>query len=81
MELWTAKTSIIDALEYLYAATEALIKERSRQFGSIVDESASDSNPAMRLRQNEQVGLKNYLAGLAAAFCTNMEDKLRAASV
>ena len=62
-------------------ATELLIKERSREYGSVIDEAPSERDALLRERQNEQGVLKNYLAGLAATLCTNMEDKVRAASV
>ncbi|WWD16353.1 hypothetical protein CI109_100779 [Kwoniella shandongensis] len=81
IELWTARDSLIDALDFLYSTTEQLIKERSRDLGSVIDESPSENGaPQLRHEQQVQTQLKSQMANLAAALCTNMEDKCRATS-
>lgn len=80
-ELWTASTTLLDALEELYGTTVQLISERTRELGSAVDQppTATDGAQLRHERQTQHL-LKNQLTELAAAVCTNMEDKLRATS-
>ena len=79
-ELWTAADGLIDNLDALYTATAQMIKDRTRDLGSAVDEAPSQSvSPALRQQQELQARLKRQLVDLAAALCTNMEDKMRAA--
>ncbi|WVF65992.1 hypothetical protein IAT40_000730 [Kwoniella sp. CBS 6097] len=81
IEIWTAQDTLIEALDFLFTTTEALIKERTRDLGSVIDEPASErSEPALRAEQQLQSRLKGQMAILAAALCTNMEDKCRATS-
>lgn len=82
IEIWTAQTSLLDALEVLYGETEQLIKDRTRDIGSVVDESpVQGSGTGDRQSQQQiQASLKNQMAHIAAALCMNMEDKLRTAS-
>ncbi|WWD09172.1 hypothetical protein V865_007294 [Kwoniella europaea PYCC6329] len=81
IEIWTAQESLIEALDFLYTTTEALIKERTRDLGSVIDGPPSDTaEPALRREQQLQSRLKGQMAILAAALCTNMEDKCRATS-
>lgn len=81
LPLWTARLSLIDALESLYGSTERLIRDRTRDFGSVVDEAPSaSSNAELRDQQVKQNLLKNQMEDLAAALCINMEDRLRVAS-
>jgi nuclear pore complex protein Nup133 len=78
VELWTAKDSILDALEYLYTATENAIQDQSRIYGTVVDQIAREGDRSeMAMRQAKQQRLKYLLTQLAAAICTNMEDKCR----
>lgn len=81
-EAWTASDSMIDALEYLYNLTENTIKQRTSKLGSIVDEASADTPRAgtMQKEQLRQRELKIRLTELAAALCTNMEDKCRTQS-
>jgi nuclear pore complex protein Nup133 len=80
-ELWTAATGLLDALESLYNTTVRLIAERTRDLGSAVDQAPSDTDvPQLRAQRATQQLLKDQLTELAAALCTNMEDKLRATS-
>lgn len=81
--LWTARDTLIDALESLYGSTERLIKDRTRDFGSVVDEAPSATGAGgseLRDQQVKQNLLKNQMRDLAAALCINMEDRLRVAS-
>ncbi|WRT63927.1 uncharacterized protein IL334_000854 [Kwoniella shivajii] len=81
VEIWTAQDSLIEALDFLYTTTEALIKERTRDLGSVIDEPPSDVvEAALKREQQQQSRLKGQMAILAAALCTNMEDKCRATS-
>jgi nuclear pore complex protein Nup133 len=81
IELWTASDVMIDAIESLYSATEQLIKDRTRDFGSVIDEPPSQAaSPELRRKQVDQSTLKTQMTDLAAALCSNMEDKMRAAS-
>nr|XP_019002973.1 uncharacterized protein I203_04767 [Kwoniella mangroviensis CBS 8507]OCF66434.1 hypothetical protein I203_04767 [Kwoniella mangroviensis CBS 8507] len=81
IEIWTAQESLIESLDFLYTTTEALIKERTRDLGSVIDEPPSDTaEPALRREQHLQSRLKGQMAILAAALCTNMEDKCRTTS-
>ncbi|ORY21434.1 Non-repetitive/WGA-negative nucleoporin C-terminal-domain-containing protein, partial [Naematelia encephala] len=81
VELWTAQNSLIDALERLYNVTEQLIKERSRTYGSSIDaKMPSVGEDQLAKQQRAQVVLKNQMTELAAALCTNMEDKCRTTS-
>ena len=78
VEAWTAEDSLIDALDFLYSTTERLIAHRTRTIGSVVDvmpSAASDRNTLVS--QTVQARLKQQMADLAAALCTNMEDKIR----
>lgn len=78
IESWTAQDPLVDALDFLYSATERVIADRTRTIGSVVDEAPSEtSGRDMRIQQNIQARLKEQMADLAAALCTNMEDKLR----
>jgi nuclear pore complex protein Nup133 len=82
-ELWTASDGIMGDLDNLYSATQRLIKDRTRHFGSVVDEApAARPTPAAVASgsvaaQKDQALLKHQMAHLAAALCDNMEDKLR----
>ncbi|KAK8861724.1 hypothetical protein IAR55_002547 [Kwoniella newhampshirensis] len=81
IELWTAGDDFIDALDFLYSTTEKLIRERTRDLGSVIDEPhSSTGDPHLRHEQDVQSQLKSQMAYLAAALCTNMEDKCRATS-
>ncbi|WWC58351.1 uncharacterized protein I303_100891 [Kwoniella dejecticola CBS 10117] len=81
IEMWTAQDSLLDALDSLYTTTEKLIEERSRDLGSAIDEPPSDTaEPGLKKEQQLQSRLKGQMAILAAALCTNMEDKCRATS-
>ncbi|WWC66609.1 uncharacterized protein I206_100512 [Kwoniella pini CBS 10737] len=81
IEIWTAQDSLLEALDFLYTTTEQLIKERSRDLGSVIDEPPSDTaEPGLKREQQLQSRLKGQMAILAAALCTNMEDKCRATS-
>ncbi|OCF44072.1 hypothetical protein I317_02025 [Kwoniella heveanensis CBS 569] len=81
IEIWTAQDTLIEALDFLFSTTEALIKERTRDLGSVIDEPANErSEPNLRAEQQLQSRLKGQMAILAAALCTNMEDKCRATS-
>ncbi|WVQ93625.1 hypothetical protein IAU59_000701 [Kwoniella sp. CBS 9459] len=81
IEIWTAQENLIGALDFLFTTTEALIKERTRELGSVIDEPATErSEPALRNEQALQARFKGQMAILAAALCTNMEDKCRATS-
>lgn len=80
VEQWTAKASLVDALESLYNDTKIAIEGRTRELGSIVDEASETSNPSMKKEKALQRHLKDQLAFLAAALCENMEDKLRTRS-
>lgn len=78
VELWTASDAIIDDLDALYSATQRLIKDRTRQLGSVVDEpAAQNADSKLARQQRDQATLKMQMAQLAAALCENMEDKLR----
>lgn len=80
-ELWTAQDSILQAVEYLYFATQRAIAERTRSLGTVVDELPSDhSTEELRKHQAKQNLLKDHMAALAAALCINMEDKVRHAT-
>jgi nuclear pore complex protein Nup133 len=82
-ELWTASDGIIGNLDSLYGATQRLIKDRTRSYGSAVDEAPpAHPTPAALASgsvaaQKDQAVLKHQMAQLAAALCENMEDKLR----
>jgi len=82
-ELWTASDGIIGDLDSLYGATQRLIKDRTRTYGSAVDEpppahpSAAAVASGAVAAQKDQALLKHQMAHLAAALCDNMEDKLR----
>lgn len=78
VELWTASDTIIGDLDSLYSATQRLIKDRTRTYGSVVDETPPPhaANNATQ-QQKDQAVLKHQMAQLAAALCENMEDKLR----
>lgn len=78
VELWTASDGIISDLDSLYGTTQRLIKDRTRKYGSVVDEppSAHASGPSAAA-QKDQAVLKQQMALLAASLCLNMEDKLR----
>nr|XP_019048984.1 hypothetical protein I302_02764 [Kwoniella bestiolae CBS 10118]OCF27914.1 hypothetical protein I302_02764 [Kwoniella bestiolae CBS 10118] len=76
IEIWTAQESLIEALDFLYSTTDALIKERTRELGSVIDEPPSETaEPALKREQQLQSRMKGQMAILAAALCTNMEDK------
>lgn len=86
IEMWTASDSLIDSLDHLYTLTEALIKERTRELGSVIDEAHVAGGPTSRIEagreelrkeQVVQATLKRQMGWLAAALCTNMEDKCR----
>ncbi|ODO05027.1 hypothetical protein I350_05639 [Cryptococcus amylolentus CBS 6273] len=79
VEMWTASDELLDALEFLYASTEAAIKERTRVLGSAIDEPPSSGRGGEDLRKEQilQGMLKRQMGWLAAALCTNMEDKCR----
>ena len=78
IELWTAQDSLIDALDFLYTATERTVKDRTRDLGSVVDGPSLDvDNPELRRQREVQNMLKTQLGHLAAALCANMEDKIR----
>ncbi|RXK40460.1 hypothetical protein M231_02293 [Tremella mesenterica] len=77
-ELWTAQDALIDSLDGLYSITEGLIRDRTRDLGSVVDEPPSASSH-LRSQQEVQAHLKRQMVDLAAALCTNMEEKMRAA--
>ena len=79
IDLWTAKDSLLDGLDYLYSTTQQIIKDRTRTLGSVIDEtSAGDSRDhELRQQRQKQSVLKGQTAHLAAALCNNMEDKLR----
>jgi nuclear pore complex protein Nup133 len=58
-----------------------LIRDRTRDFGSVIDEPPSQAaSPELRRKQVDQSTLKTQMTDLAAALCSNMEDKMRAAS-
>lgn len=81
IELWTASTPILDALEVLYNTTVRLLTERTRDFGTAIDQAAGPNDVSgLREQRSTQNAMKNHLTKLAAALCTNMEDKLRATS-
>ncbi|OWZ65412.1 hypothetical protein AYX14_06233 [Cryptococcus neoformans] len=86
IEMWTASDNLIDSLDHLYTLTEALIKERTRELGSVIDETPVAGGPTgrietgkeeLRKEQVVQAMLKRQMGWLAAALCTNMEDKCR----
>ena len=78
MEYWTAKDTIIDALEFLYNQTLQAIRDRTREFGTVIDASAGDvRDPTLKQEQVTQATLKTQMTQIAAALCVNMEDKLR----
>ncbi|KIR25774.1 nuclear pore complex protein Nup133 [Cryptococcus deuterogattii LA55] len=86
IEMWTASDNLIDSLDHLYTLTEALIKERTRELGSVIDEAPVIGGPTgrieagkeeLRKEQVVQAMLKRQMGWLAAALCTNMEDKCR----
>lgn len=80
VEVWTAQDSLIDALDFLFSTTERLIKERTRDLGSVIDEQAKEhehSEQNLKKEQHLQAQLKGQMASLAAALCANMEDKCR----
>lgn len=86
IEMWTASDNLIDSLDHLYTLTEALIKERTRELGSVIDEAPVVGGPTgrietgkeeLRKEQVVQAMLKRQMGWLAAALCTNMEDKCR----
>ncbi|WVO24839.1 uncharacterized protein IAS62_006218 [Cryptococcus decagattii] len=86
IEMWTASDNLIDSLDHLYTLTEALIKERTRELGSVIDEAPVTGGPTgrietgkeeLRKEQVVQAMLKRQMGWLAAALCTNMEDKCR----
>jgi nuclear pore complex protein Nup133 len=77
-ELWTAQDELLEAIEYLYTATQNLIRDRTRDLGSVIDESPQNTrDPKMREEQSRQALLKDQMSTLAAAICVNMEDKIR----
>ncbi|WWC86014.1 uncharacterized protein L201_000885 [Kwoniella dendrophila CBS 6074] len=81
IEIWTAQDPLVEALDFLYNTTEGLIKERTRDLGSVIDEPYSESSePNLKKEQQLQSRLKGQMTILAAALCTNMEDKCRATS-
>ncbi|ADV23780.1 Hypothetical protein CGB_H0250C [Cryptococcus gattii WM276] len=86
IEMWTASDNLIDSLDHLYTLTEVLIKERTRELGSVIDEAPVTGGPTgrietgkeeLRKEQVVQAMLKRQMGWLAAALCTNMEDKCR----
>ncbi|WVQ78640.1 hypothetical protein IAT38_000727 [Cryptococcus sp. DSM 104549] len=84
VELWTASDALIDSMDYLYSATEQLIRERTRDLGSVIDEAPAPAALAivggdggLKKEQVLQATLKRQMASLAAALCANMEDKCR----
>lgn len=80
-EVWTASEKCLDALEYLYQATESNVLERTRILGSAIDDmSAQSRDAAMTRHRQEQNMLKTQLSDIAAVWCTNMEDKIRSQS-
>jgi nuclear pore complex protein Nup133 len=78
MEPWTAQDSIIAALDYLYGTTDKLVRDRSRELGSVIDEAPSEiTEGRWRAEQQVQFLLKKQMTVLAAALCTNMDEKVR----
>ncbi|KAL7420109.1 hypothetical protein Q5752_005074 [Cryptotrichosporon argae] len=77
-EPWTAADAIVDALDALFTATDRLVRDRTRALGSVIDEAPTAADAETRQAQVDQVGLKRQMTELAAALCSNMEDKLRA---
>lgn len=78
IELWTASAPIIHALESLYHATVDVLKARTRELGSAVNQPLGmlDSADVQRdkLLQND---LKELLSKLAAALLINMEARIQ----
>lgn len=80
-ELWTSQDSFLQAMEYLFSATERLIQERTRDLGSVIDERPVQGGDDRLLReQMKQERLKDQMTYLGASLCSNMEDRVRYAS-
>ncbi|KAL7410733.1 Non-repetitive/WGA-negative nucleoporin C-terminal-domain-containing protein [Mrakia frigida] len=91
LEPWTCTPSILDALEHLVSLTETIIRERSREFGSSLDEEPVQFRGAvgsggegsngvvgeLSAGQSVQRELKDQLCELGAALCQGFEDRLR----
>lgn len=89
VEPWTSASSTVDALEYLVSYTESIIRERSREFGSSLDEvpvrfggasavekgnAAANELSSGQLVQRE---FKEQLCELAAALFVSFEERIR----
>lgn len=86
LEPWTCTPSILDALDHLVTLTETIIRERSREFGSALDEepvrfggvagNADGAGGELSAGQAVQRELKDQLCELGAALCQGFEDRL-----
>lgn len=86
LEPWTCTPNVLDALEHLVSLTENIIRERSREQGSALDEepvrfggngSTSTAGAELSAGQAVQRELKEQLCELGAALCQGFEDRLR----
>jgi nuclear pore complex protein Nup133 len=68
-------------MEYLFSATEQLIKDRTRDLGSVIDERPTEGgDDRLHREQVKQERLKDQMTYIGASLCINMEDRVRFAS-
>jgi nuclear pore complex protein Nup133 len=81
IELWTSQDSLLNNVEALFAATERLIQDRTRELGSVIDERPVEgTDESLYQEQVRQDRLKDQMMYLGASLCSNMEDRVRFAS-
>lgn len=80
-EAWTCKVTSVQLLESLFIATEALIRDRTRELGSIVDVDPSTAfgvadNDPTAIQQGAQLELKTQLCELARYTLASYEERI-----
>ncbi|CDZ97230.1 Nuclear pore complex, Nup133 component (sc Nup133) [Phaffia rhodozyma] len=84
-EPWTCTKAVLESLDYLVISTEAIIHQRSREFGSSLDEEPSSAEmsdgrfgaPEIKQGQETQREFKEQLCELAAALFSSFEERIR----
>lgn len=83
LEAWTSRSTSLKPLQWHFDATDALLRERLRDFGTALDDDASGyvaraRNGAVDLEAQKavQVDLKKQMASLADFVFTSLEERL-----
>ncbi|KDE03357.1 hypothetical protein MVLG_06163 [Microbotryum lychnidis-dioicae p1A1 Lamole] len=75
LEAWSSRASIVEALQWQFEQTDALLRERVREMGSsLEEENIGATGPSEQ--QNLQAELKKQMVGLAEATFSAFEERL-----